>query len=92
MISFSVNHPKKRYLYAVTTGVMLGELLVYIESIDNNYGFLVLPIMKNRLIPQDKFKEGLANKIVDIVEKLPKNVFKVCEAQYIKNTSNGTLM
>jgi hypothetical protein len=92
MISFSVTHPRKKYIYAVTTGAMLGELLVYVESKDDNHGFLVLPAMKNRLIPKEKFDDGLSNKIVDIVEKLPKKVFKVCEAQYIKNTNNGTLI
>lgn len=92
MISFVTTHPKKRYIYAVTGGVMLGELLVYIEHKETDYGFLVLPEMKNRLIPVDKFEKGIKEKIVDVVEKLPKNVFNVCKAQYDKNINNGILL
>ena len=79
------DHPKSRFLYAVTGGTYLGELLVYIESTESSYGFLSLPEMKIRDIPQDKFNFGLENKIIDIVKKLPKNVFNVCKKQYIKN-------
>jgi len=79
-------HPKKRYIYAVTKGSFLGELLVFIKQDKEQYNFLSLPIMTNRNIPELKFILGIEQKIVEVVEKLPKNVYKVCEAQYKKNT------
>tara|TARA_R110000868_G_scaffold273487_2_gene532671 strand:- start:268 stop:549 length:282 start_codon:yes stop_codon:yes gene_type:complete len=79
------NHPKKQTVYAVTTGVFVGELLVYMEDSEDNHKFLSLPNMINRDIPIDKFKLGLQNKIVDIVDTIPRSIYKVCLAQYKKN-------
>jgi len=78
-------HPKKRYLYAVTGGKYLGELLVYMEKVNENFNFLALPDMIIREVPTDKFEFGLNNKIVDIVEKLPSDVYSTCKKQYLKN-------
>jgi len=85
MILFKKQHPIKRYIYAVTAGYYLGELLVYMETVDTQHKFLSLPTMIIREIPVDKFESGLKDKIVDIVEKIPNKVFKVCKLQYIKN-------
>jgi len=85
MIWFKKQHPKKRYIYAVTAGYYLGELLVYMETVDSYYKFLSLPTMIVRDIPTDKFNSGIENKIVDVVEKIPNKVFKVCRLQYNKN-------
>lgn len=82
---FKKEHPKKKYIYAVTGGKYLGELLVFIESDNINNYFLSLPEMHVREIPSDKFKFGLNENIVDIVEKLPSDIYKVCIAQYNKN-------
>ena len=79
------NHPRTRYIYAVTAGYYLGELLVYVETKDSIHKFLSLPTMINRDIPVEKFESGVQNKIVDIVEKIPKHVFNVCKLQYQKN-------
>jgi len=85
MILFNKQHPRKKYIYAVTAGFYLGELLVYMETVDTAYKFLSLPTMVVREIPIDKFKTGLADKIVDIVEKIPNHVYKICKLQYDKN-------
>lgn len=84
-------HPKKRYIYAVTGGIYLGELLVYISTKkgQNVHSFLVLPEMKIREIPIDKFNLGVKERIVDVVEKLPKYAYKACVAQYFKNTAQA---
>lgn len=78
-------HPRQRYVYAVTGGVYLGELLVYIKTNDNVYSFLTLPDMHIRDIPVDKFKFGIQESIVDVVKKMPKYAYRVCKAQYNKN-------
>lgn len=78
-------HPKIPYIYAVTTGAYVGELLVYMEDKTEEHVFLSIPKMIVRNVPKDKFKLGIENKIVDVVERLPKIPFKVCQAQYQKN-------
>lgn len=85
MIFFKKTHPKKGYVYAITGGKYLGELFVFMENNDNQNFFLSLPEMKIRTVPCDKFKFGLDNKIIDIVERLPRKVFNVCNVQYNKN-------
>lgn len=85
MIFFKKDHPKKRYVYAITGGKYLGELFVFMEKIDDTYIFLSLPDMKIREVPEEKFKFGLTEKIIDVVKKIPSNVYNVCTAQYNKN-------
>lgn len=85
-------HPKKRYIYAVTGGKLLGELLVYINSNKDTHSFLSLPIMKNRAIPIDKFDFGIKERIVDVVEKIPKNIYSVCIKQYNKNIEDDNIL
>lgn len=85
---FCKKHPKQRYIYAVTGGKYLGELLVYIKSDNIYHSFLTLPDMHIRDIPVEKFTFGVQESIVDVVEKLPRQVFYVCKAQYNKNASN----
>jgi hypothetical protein len=78
-------HPKPRFIYAVTAGAYLGELLVYVETTTSNYSFLSIPTMSVRVIPINKFEIGLKDGIVEVVEKLPASVYKVCTLQYKKN-------
>ena len=80
-----ITHPSKPFLYAVTTGAYVGELLAYVEDNGDNHGFLSMTNMINRSIPKDKFKLGLDSHIVDIVEKLPRSIHRVCVLQYKKN-------
>lgn len=82
---FFNKHPKKGCVYAITKGKFIGELFVYIEQKQTDFMFLSLPTMAIRDVPQDKFDMGLKSKIIDIVEKLPKEVYTVCINQYRKN-------
>lgn len=88
---FDKTHPRRRYVYAVTAGVFLGELLVYIERESSNYAFLSLPTMTIRLIPSDKYELGFTNNILEPVEKLPQTVYNVCVKQYRKNKTSFNL-
>jgi hypothetical protein len=81
-------HPKQPFIYAVTAGKFLGDLLVYAEREGDDYVFLALPDMNIRRIPVEKFDTGLKDKIVDVVEKLPAYVHKTCIQQYKKNKFN----
>ena len=82
---FRRKHPRQRYIYAVTGGRYLGELLVYIKTNKDSHCFLSLPEMNTRDIPVEKFNFGVEEKIVDVVEKLPRQVYNVCKLQYCKN-------
>jgi hypothetical protein len=82
-------HPHHRYAFAVTTGAFLGEILVFIKQTGSSYHFLSLPNNTNRIISKEKFDFGIKNNILQVVEKLPKDVYAVTIKQYEKNESNN---
>ena len=84
---FFKKHPRTRYLYAITGGVFLGEMFTLMENKKSSreYIFLSLPDMLHRTVSYEKFKFGLENKIIDIVEKIPKDVYSTCKKQYEAN-------
>ena len=84
------NIPKRRAVYAVTGGDYLGEFLIYVEERDGLYCFLSLPEMHVREITKADVMTGLDNKILDRVEKVPRDVFLLCCEQYAQ--SNKTLV
>ena len=90
-IKFKAKHPTHPFIYAVTAGKFLGELLVYAEQESTNFIFLSLPTMKVRHIPIEKFEAGLNDKIVEAVEKLPEYVHRTCMQQYKKNKTTIAL-
>tara|TARA_R110000751_G_scaffold32630_4_gene81894 strand:+ start:2346 stop:2636 length:291 start_codon:yes stop_codon:yes gene_type:complete len=84
-ITKSVGDIEPGDVYAVTGGRYLGEFFVFIEKVDKTYQFLSLPSMEPRAVPYSKCKNGIDDKIMDLVEILPDNIFEVCTAQYRKN-------
>lgn len=90
----SIKHPQKRYLYAVLGGVYLGEMFVLMDNQkkQKQYCFLSLPDLHIRTVTYEKFEFGLNNKIVDVVEKLPKNVYLTCVAQYNQIVSKDYML
>lgn len=82
-------HPHYRKIFAVTKGVFLGEMLVFIKEEGSNFCFLSLPTCTNRKIPKEKFDFGIENGILDFVETSPKNVYNTTVKQYQKNESNN---
>jgi hypothetical protein len=86
MFGKSKEHPIKGYSYAVTTGTYVGEILVYVGGDQNNLKFISIPKNINREIPKDKFDFGMENKIVEIVEKLPSDVYSILKKQFVYNS------
>ncbi len=84
-----ISKPKPRNIYAATSGDYLGEFLVYIESENDMYCFLSLPDMQIRKIPKDTVIDQIDTKVLDKVERLPRDVFSLCYAQYTQ--TNKTL-
>lgn len=77
--------PKIRDIYAVTTGLYIGEFFVYVEESKDTFYFLSLPKMINRAVPKDNYFHAIKNKIILFVERLPNEIFNVCNLQFKKN-------
>ena len=71
-----------RCCYAITQGSYKGNFFVYIRHDDEQFEFLSLPENDAVSVPVQEFTEGIKNKIVDRIEKLPHNVYEICIAQY----------
>ena len=71
-----------RNMYAISQGSFRGEFFVYINHDDRNYYFLSLPHNNTREVSVDDFNEGIKEGIVEYLEKIPKDVYEICVAQY----------
>jgi len=78
----------KKEIYAVQTGDYAGQMFAIVEINKDNIGCLSLPEMKNVKVPKESFDSGRNNDIISLVEKLPKNIFKVVQSQYFKNENS----
>ena len=76
---------RKRDIYAVETGDYVGKMFAVVELKKDTIGCLILPQMENVDVPIESFDNGRNNDIIKFVEKLPKDVYSVVEAQYKKN-------
>ena len=75
----------KREVYAVQTGDYVGQMFTIVEHNNDVIGCLAVPLMENIKVPIESFENGRNNDIIKFVEKLPKKVYSVVEAQYKKN-------
>ena len=75
-------HPRRRFVYAVTDGDYMGEFLVYMERSGNKYVFLSLPDLHIRYISDDDIQSAIKSNVLEVVEKLPSEVYSVCCKQY----------
>lgn len=82
---FNRKHPKKGHAYAVTTGVFVGEMLVFVEKRKDEYSFISIPKNINRTVPVDKFELGINEGIVDPVEQIDSKVCRLLFKQYEYN-------
>ena len=76
-------------VYAVHTGEYAGEMLIFIKSIGNDYCFLSVPVMKNRVISKIVFNHGRNSNILRYVERVPSYVITTSTAQYAKNENTN---
>lgn len=81
----------KRKIYVVREGTHKGNFLVYINSDQENHNFLTLPYNGTLGVPKEQFKQGVDNKIVDYIEKLPHNVYSICCAQYNESKTKSDI-
>ena len=79
---------RKRDIYAVETGDYVGKMFAVVDPKKDTIGCLILPQMENVNVPIESFDNGRNNDIIKLVEKLPKKVYSVVEAQYKKNENS----
>ena len=85
METMEQNTVKRRDCYAVHTGDYVGQMFIVCEVTDKEVGCLSVPDMKNVQVPNDKWTIGRNSDIITLVEKLSRDIWKTCEAQYNKN-------
>lgn len=66
--------------YGVLRGDFHGEIFVFFEQKEDKMFFVSLPKMELREVETSKFYIGLGEKILDFINVLPKDVYKVIEA------------
>ena len=79
----------KRQVYAVETGDYVGQMFTIVEPKEDYVGCLALPAMENIKVPKESFENGRNSNIIKFIEKLPRNVYSVVEAQYKKNENSN---
>ena len=80
----------KRELYAVQTGDYAGQMFAVVEPSKDFVGCLSIPVMENVKVPRESFENGRNSDIIKFVEKLPKKIYSVVEAQYNKNENSDS--
>jgi hypothetical protein len=78
----------KRDIYAVEQGDYVGRMFAIVDPKDDIIGCLSLPQMENIDVPIESFDNGRNEDIIKFVERLPKDVYSVIEAQYTKNENS----
>lgn len=84
------NKIKKGDVYAVQTGDFVGQFFNFIEEDKNDYIFISTPLMKIQRVPKEKFDFAKEHNIIEYIETLPRNIFKVVKAEYeYQSKKNG---
>ena len=86
----AIDRLKLGHAYGVVAGAYLGEIFVFISKTDSNLNFLSIPNLKVRIVPVSKFNYALKNRVIEYIERLPRNERKICKSQYEFITENET--
>lgn len=91
MKSSKVTKIRQGEIYACHHGQYAGQLFCFInrDKKEQVYNFLRMPDMITTKITYKDFDNGLERDIIKFVEKVPKYVLKVIEAQYKKNENTN---
>jgi hypothetical protein len=77
----------KGNVYAVGTGLYVGEMFVFIQENKDTYEFISIPKNENRSVPKDKFDLGIKHKILEFVNEIDKEVLVLLEKQFVFNVN-----
>lgn len=81
---------KEGTLFAVNSGVFIGEFFVYMEEDGDKWVFLSLPDLFIRKVPPEEFEKGFELGILEKIETLPDNVLTLLQEQYKAIVRNKT--
>lgn len=81
---------KERQVYSIEAGDYVGQMFVVVDIQDDYIGCLRLPDVKNIKVPKVDFDRGRNIGIMKYIEKLPRVVYSVSEAQYTKNKNEDS--
>ena len=88
MLNMFFSRIKLGSTYACQTGIHAGKMLIFIDKNKHEYGFLASPTMENLWVPIKEFDFAVKEGIIKYVERIPKAVRKVTEAQFQSNKEN----
>jgi len=80
LFSKTKNHIEKGSTYGVLKGDYKGEIFVFFQQKDHTLHFVTLPKMELRKVDIGKFDIGIKEKILDFINILPYDVYKVVES------------
>lgn len=80
-----VDKLKKGQLYACHHGDYAGQMFCFVSKSTDGFNFLRMPEMVNTTVPEDDFYNGVDKEILQLIEIVPSDVYKVIQAQYKKN-------
>jgi hypothetical protein len=72
----------RRQLIAVRQGTYRGEFFVEMDRTEQQATFLALPDKHIRQVPLTELENGFKNKVLEVVETLPKCVYTICKKEY----------
>lgn len=79
---------KEREVYSIEAGDFVGQMFVVVDIQDEYVGCLRLPEVENIKVPKSDFDRGRNIGIMRHIERLPRNVYGVSKAQYLKNENS----
>lgn len=71
--------------FGVLAGTYLGEIFVFIRREKDVMHFLSIPKMHNRSIPVEKFNYAITERVIEYIERIPRNERIICELQFDQN-------
>jgi len=77
--------PKEREIYACHHGDYAGQVFTFINKGEQSYNFIRMPDMVNISVPHADFYNGVDKEILQLIETVPGDVYKVIQSQYNKN-------
>jgi ribosomal protein L14E/L6E/L27E len=79
---FKKSKIKKGDVFAVQAGDFVGQMFCFIKQEDDDYVFITTPELKIQKVPIEKFDFAEKHNIIEHLENLPRNIFKVIKKQY----------
>lgn len=82
---FKRNDLKLGNSYAVQTGDLAGQIIIYMGNHKIYYDFISVPELLNHRIPKKDFDMGINEGIIEFVERVPRYVRKTAKAKFEEN-------